>query len=172
MRRLTEGTEARAELVLALCLWGFAAAIWLAADRLPPPIFDPLGSAAVPKLVAAVIALLAAAMLVQRLAGQADEGAVPDPGDPVAEAVPLRPGLAAGCFLAMAACPLVMSSGYLGFRETSAVFILLLGGLLSRLERRVMLILIPTALLLSFGFAWLFSGLLYIDLPVTPWLPF
>ena len=172
MRRLWCDSEARAELILALCIMALSAAIWIAADRLPPPIFDPLGSAAVPKLVASLVMVLAVAMLVQRLRGNADRGAVPDPGEPTEAAAPLRPGIAVGAFAAIAACPAVMEAGLLGFRETAFVFILALGGILSRFSRRTMTILVPTAALLAAGLAWLFGGRLYIDLPVTPWLPF
>jgi hypothetical protein len=65
-----------------------------------------------------------------------------------------------------------MEAGLLGFRETAFVFILALGGILSRFSRRTMTILVPTAALLAAGLSWLFGGRLYIDLPVTPWLPF
>jgi hypothetical protein len=33
-------------------------------------------------------------------------------------------------------------------------------------------LLLPTAALLAVGLSRLFGGLLYIDLPATPWLPF
>lgn len=176
MGRLWRDGEAQAELILALCMVVLSAAVWFAADSLPPPIFDPLGSAAVPKLVAIVVALLSAAMLGQRLSGTADRGAVPDPGDPAEdgrEAVaPLRPWIAVGSFLAMAGCPAVMAAGLLGFRETTFIFILALGGLLSRFSRRTMTILVPTAAVLAVGLSWLFGGVIYIDLPPTSWLPF
>ncbi len=32
--------------------------------------------------------------------------------------------------------------------------------------------LVPTAAVLAVGLSRLFGGVLYIDLPVTPWLPF
>jgi putative tricarboxylic transport membrane protein len=172
MRRLWCDSEARAELILALCIMALSAAIWIAADRLPPPIFDPLGSGAVPKLVALLVMALAAALLVQRLRGTADRGAIPDPGDPTEAVAPLRPGIAVGAFAAMAACPAVMDVGLLGFRETAFVFILALGGILSRFSRRTMTILVPTAAILAVGLSWLFGGYLYVDLPATPWLPF
>jgi putative tricarboxylic transport membrane protein len=172
MRRLWRDRAAPAELILALCMIALSAAVWIAADRLPPPIFDPLGSGAVPKLVALLVIALAAAMLVQRLRGTADRGAVPDPGDPADTAAPLRPGIAVGAFAAIAACPALMDAGLLGFRETAFVFILGLGGILSRFSRRTMTILVPVAALLAVGLTWLFGGHLYIDLPATPWLPF
>jgi len=172
MRRLWRDSEARAESILAVCMIALSAAVWIAADRLPRPIFDPLGSGAVPKLVALLVMALAAAMLVQRLLGTADRGAVPDPGDPTDRVAPLRPGIAVGAFAAIAACPAVMDAGLLGFRETAFVFILALGGILSRFSRRTMTILVPTAAMLAVGLSWLFGGYFYIDLPATPWLPF
>lgn len=172
MRRLVVNAEARAELILGLCLWVLSAAVWMAADRLPPPIFDPLGSAAVPKLVAVILALLAAAMLVQRLAGHADASMIADPGGPGDQSAPLRPAVAAASFCAMIAYPLAMATGVLGFREATFLFMLVLGGLLSRFARREMIILLPVSAVLAIGLAQLFSGVLYIDLPVTRWLPY
>ncbi|MEC9343284.1 MAG: tripartite tricarboxylate transporter TctB family protein [Pseudomonadota bacterium] len=176
MGRAWRDGEARAELITAFCMMALSAAVWVAADRLPPPIFDPLGSAAVPKLVAVVVALLAVAMLGQRQFGTADRGALHDTGDPAeaeGEAVaPLRPGIAFGAFAAMALCPAVMAAGLLGFRETSFVFILALGGILSHFSGRTMMILVPTAAVLAVGLSRLFGGMLYVDLPQTPWLPF
>jgi putative tricarboxylic transport membrane protein len=172
VRRLWRDSEAQAELILVLCIICLSTAVWIAADRLPPPIFDPLGSAAVPKLVAVLVAALAAAMLVERYIGAADRGAVSDPGNPTDTAAPLRPSIAVGAFVAMAGCPAAMESGIFGFRETTFVFILALGGLLSRFSRGTMVILVPIAAVLAVALSWLFSGLLYVDLPATPWLPF
>ena len=172
MRRLWRDSEARAELILALCMMVLSAAVWIAADRLPPPIFDPLGSGAVPKLVASLVMVLAVAMLVQRLRGVADEGGVPGPGDPTEAVTPLRPGVALSAFAAIAAFPAMMEAELLGFRETAFVFILALGGVLSRFSRRTMTVLVPTAAMLAISLSWIFGGRLYIDLPVTPWLPF
>lgn len=176
MRNMLRDGEAQAELILALCMMVLSVAVWIAADLLPPPIFDPLGSAAVPKLIAIIVAFLSAAMLGQRLSGTADRGAVPDPGDPAKDdketVAPLRPWIAVGSFIAMAFCPTVMAAGLLGFRETTFIFILALGGILSRFSRRTMTILVPTAALLAIGLSWLFGGVIYIDLPPTSWLPF
>lgn len=172
MRRLWHDSEAQAELILASCMVALSAAVWIAADRLPPPIFDPLGSAAVPKLIAVAVSILAVAMLAQRYFGVADQGVVPDPGYPAETVAPLRPAIAVGAFVAMAFCPAVMETGLLGFRETAFVFILALGGMLSHFSRRTMTILVPTAAVLAVGLSWLFGGLLYIDLPATQWLPF
>jgi putative tricarboxylic transport membrane protein len=172
MQRLWRDSEAKAELILAFFVWALAAAVWVAADRLPPPIFDPLGSAAVPKLIALILAVLVAGMLAQRLRGAANAGAVADPGDPSDTSAPLRPGVAALAFAAMAACPALMASGLLGFRETCFVFVLALGGVLSHFSRRMLLILVPTAAVLAVGLSRLFGGVLYVDFPVTSWLPF
>lgn len=172
MRQRFQSAEARAELVLALCFIVLSAAVWLSANQLPPPIFDPLGSAAVPKLIAVVVALLAVAMIFQRASGHTMSGTVPDPEEDGEADAPLRPGTAAACFAAMAAYPLVMGAGILGFREASFVFVLTLGGFLSHFERRTMAVLLATAALTALGLDWLFTSVFYIDLPTTIWLPF
>jgi putative tricarboxylic transport membrane protein len=172
MRRLWCNGEAQAELILSLCLIFLSLAVWIAADRLPPPIFDPLGSAAVPKLVALLVAALSIAMLVERFIGAADQGAVPGPSESTDAAAPLRPGIAMGAFVVMVGCPAAMEAGILGFRETTFVLILVLGGILSRFFWRTLTILVPTAAALAVGLSWLFGDVLFVDLPSTSWMPF
>jgi hypothetical protein len=83
---------------------------------------------------------------------------------------PLRPGIAAACIAIMAGYTAVMAFGILGFREATVPFVILLGGALSRFRRSTMLLLVPSAFAIAIGFGWLFSEILYVDLPVTRWL--
>ena len=179
MRTLFSDPDGRVDLALAIFIWSLAATVYVAAARLPPPIFDPVGSAAIPKAVAIVLALLAAGILAQRLlrvregsgvsegaaeageAGEADEGGA---------AAALRPGVAAACIAIMIGYTAVMAFGALGFREATVPFVILLGGALSGFRRSTMLVLVPSALAIAIGFGWLFSEILYVDLPVTRWL--
>jgi len=57
----------------------------------------------------------------------------------------------------------------LGFREATVPFVVLLGGTLCRFRGSTMLVIIVCALAIAIGFSWLFSEILYIDLPVTRW---
>ncbi len=178
MHHLVSDPDGRVDLALAVVVWVVAAAVYLAAAQLPPPLFDPVGSAAIPKLVAVVLAFLATLIVVQRVMrgrrGRRETPALASApagdADPVATDAPLRPGIAAICVVILAGYTAVMTFRILGFREATVPFVILLGGVLSRFRRSTLLILVPIALALSIGFSWLFSEVLYIDLPVTRWL--
>jgi putative tricarboxylic transport membrane protein len=182
MRRLLADPDARADLILVAAVWGLAAVAYYGAALLPPPLFDPLGSAAIPKFVAVTIALLGAAILVRRLmaaggsAGEGEATAAPDAGlqnaDGIAAAsAPLRPSIALASIAIIVVYVGVMGTGLLGFREATVPFVIALGGAMSRFRRSTMIVLVPLAFVIAIGLAWLFSGALYIDLPVTKWLP-
>lgn len=176
MRRLLADPDARADLILAAAVWGLAAIAFYGAALLPPPLFDPLGSAAVPKFVAVTIALLAAAIVVRRLmtAGPiVEEGLAPPAAadDNTAVSAPLRPGIALASIAIIVAYVGVMAFGLLGFREATVPFVIALGGAMSRFRRSTMIVLVPLSFVIAIGLAWLFSGALYIDLPATRWLP-
>lgn len=170
MRRLLNDPDGRADLVLAAAVWIVSAVVYWGASLLPPPIFDPVGSAAIPKLISVVLAVLAALIVVQRmleLRGVKTDGDNQRPEDPD---MPLRPGLALACIFIMAAYAAMMNLGLLGFREATVPFVILLGGVLCRFRRSTMPVIVVCALAIAVGFSWLFSEVLYIDLPVTKWL--
>jgi putative tricarboxylic transport membrane protein len=167
MRKPFADADGLADLVLVAAMWIVAATVYASASRMPPPIFDPVGSAAMPKSVALVIAVLAAMILVQRLRRQPPAGAAEE-GQ--ADLAPLRTGTALACIAIMVGYTGVMSYGILGFREATVPFVILLGGVMSRFRRSTLLILVPSALAIAIGFGWLFSEVLFVDLPVTKWL--
>ncbi len=172
MRRLLADPDGRADLLLAVAVWVLAATAFYGAVLLPPPLFDPLGSAAVPKLVSVILAVLAAGVVGRRWmmvrAAQPEEREASDEDGLVA---PLRPGIALASIGVILAYVAVMTVGILGFREATVPFVILLGGVMSRFRRSTIIVLVPLSFAIAIGFSWLFSGALYIDLPVTRWLP-
>jgi len=175
MRRLLADPDARADVILVAAVWGLAALTFYGASLLPPPLFDPLGSAAVPKFVAVAIALLAGTVLLRRLTmarrAVAQGAAAPAADEDAAAGGPLRPSIALASIGIIVAYVGVMGFGLLGFREATVPFVIALGGAMSRFRRSTMVVLVPLSFVIAFGLAWLFSGALYIDLPVTKWLP-
>jgi putative tricarboxylic transport membrane protein len=172
MRRLLADPDGRADVFLAVAVWALAATAFYGAVLLPPPLFDPLGSAAVPKLVSVILAILAAGVVARRWmilrAAQEEAG---EPSDEGGATAPLRPGIAVASIVIILVYIGVMAFGLLGFREATVPFVILLGGAMSRFRRSTMIILVPLSLVIAIGLAWLFSGALYIDLPTTRWLP-
>jgi putative tricarboxylic transport membrane protein len=156
---------AREDISLGLIVLAFSVAIYIRALSLPPPQFDPLGAAAIPKLIAVILAIISIFILINVFLRK--------PSDPLdvsadsVEAAPLRPGIAAASILILMAYAGAMSYGILGFRAATILFVILLGGVMSRFRLKTMFILTICALVIGFGFAWIFSEILYIDLPQT-----
>ena len=154
--------EARTDLALAAGLLLFSGLLYYEAERLPPPFFDPLGSAAVPKLAALVLTILAALLVLGHLRRAAGPGqAGREPGG--ARLVAL------GAVLIPIAYVAIMQARVLGFREATVLFVFALGALLGRRERRRLVALAGLALLIGIGFDYLFTQVFYIDLPRAGW---
>ena len=169
MRRLLNDPDGRADLALAVTVWIFSAIVYWGASLLPPPIFDPVGSAAIPKLISVILAVLSALILCQRLMElRHRQPALAEQATDNAD-MPLRPGLALACIAIMAGYVAVMNFHLLGFREATVPFVVLLGGTLCRFRRSTVVVITISALAIAIGFSWLFSEILYIDLPVTRW---
>jgi putative tricarboxylic transport membrane protein len=161
-QRLAVDAEARVDLALAAVMTVVGLAMVIDAIRLPPPFFDPLGSGAVPKYVGLVIMALSYAILAHRLTLPAPTAAEPDGLS--------RPTVAAQSIAIMLAYAGVMEVGWLGFREATIPAVILLAGVLSHWNRQVLLFAVVAAVAIALSFAWLFSEILYVDLPVSPFL--
>lgn len=164
MTRRPTNDRNRTDLALVLVIWGFSAAILWSAWNLPPPQFDPLGPARVPMAIAVVLILIGAGILISNRVAPApsDTGA-----DLLAEETPapLRPRIALAAIATTVAYVGVMTLGILGFRAATLLFVLGLGGVLSRFRIRSMIPVAILAVAISFGFSWLFAEVLFVDLP-------
>lgn len=175
MRNIVSDPNGRVDLGLAAAIWILAALVYVAAAQLPPPIFDPVGSAAIPKAIAIVLSLLAAGIVLQtwlrlRTTTPENPAAADDEGSTGGVAAALRPDTVAAAIAVIVGYTAVMAFGLLGFREATVPFVILLAGVLSHFRRSTILVAVPAAFALAIGFGWLFSEILYIDLPQTPWL--
>ncbi|WP_372624134.1 tripartite tricarboxylate transporter TctB family protein [Falsiroseomonas sp.] len=148
-----------ADFGLAGCVLLFAAVIWMEAAKVPPPFFDPLGSAAVPEGIAIVLVVLAAIVALRAVLG------MPERAGKGAIGFRARPDIAIGIFLLAVAYVGVMQLGLLGFELATIAFLAAASALLGRFERRAMLFGLAIALVLGVGGTWLFTGFFYIDLP-------
>ncbi|HEV7268916.1 MAG TPA: tripartite tricarboxylate transporter TctB family protein [Falsiroseomonas sp.] len=149
----------RADFGLAGFVLLFAAVIWMEAAKVPPPFFDPLGSAAVPQGIAIVFAVLAAIVALRAVLGLPDRV-----GRGVAGFRP-RPDIAIGILVLAIAYVGVMQLRLIGFELATIAFLAVASALLGRFDRRVMLLGLLIALVLGVGGTWLFTGFFYIDLP-------
>jgi putative tricarboxylic transport membrane protein len=163
--------SAIANIVLGLGCLAFAAFLYLGALHVPPPIFDPLGSAAVPKVAAIVIALLSVVILMSGLR-QRSTPAVDTSSDGNADAaedeeLPVAPRYDLGvCLLGFCAAYVAgMEFGVLGYSLATAVFLLASGLLLGGLNARNVLLSLIISVVVGFGSDLIFSEFFYIQLP-------
>lgn len=136
-----------------------AATLWGARD-IPPPFFDPIGSAAFPKYAAYIIIALALGIGLRAsfaLKGQSDQ--------PTERGYREEPLLAGSVVLVSAVYVLSMQFGALSFRIATLVFIFLLSALLSKFDKRVLIVSAIIAFVFGFGGQYLFTEVFYMDLP-------
>jgi putative tricarboxylic transport membrane protein len=154
----TSGTP-RADVALAIAVAAFAGLLWWEALKIPPPFFDPLGSAAVPKAIAVALAALAIIILVRALL------ALPWPARQPPRDYRPRPDIAAGIVVLVFAYVGVMQLRLLGFELATILFLIAAAALLGRMNRMTLALGVVCALVIGIGATWLFTGFFYIDLP-------
>ncbi len=137
-----------------------AAAVLWAAQEIPPPFFDPIGSAAFPKYAAYIIAALALGIGIRAvfaLRGQR----------PVKKERSYReePLLAIAVVATSAIYTLSMQFQWLSFRFATLAFIFILSAFLSKFDKRVLWASAIIAALFGFGGQYLFTEIFYMDLP-------
>nr|WP_306265558.1 tripartite tricarboxylate transporter TctB family protein [Pararhizobium sp. IMCC3301] len=132
-----------------------AAVLLVAARNIAPPIFDPVGSAALPRACAVALIGTSIGILIEA-ALRTRRGLTP----PVAGRI--RPGTV-GTFALMTAYLAAMQLG-LGFTLSTILFTALAIPLVSHSLRSIPLA-IGTALLMGFGGNWVFTSVFFVDLP-------
>lgn len=167
---------AAAQLLFGLLVVAAAAALLADAARLPPPRFDILGSAAVPRALCLAVILMALPLLVQAVLAlrRSETDASPRATEEKKEKEeekeeerlpPGRPVLAAAAFALACLYTAVLQNGWLGYGPATAVFLVLLTGLLARGRRRPLAIGAVLAAILGFGGDHVFTSIFLIDLP-------
>lgn len=131
---------------------GIGAVLLIGAGSIAPPMFDPVGSAALPRACAvALIGLGLGTALQSALRGIASGGAGA-----------IRPATI-GLVGLMVAYVLAMELG-LGFALATILFTAAAIPLVAR-SRRLLIFSVPIALVLGLGAQWLFTSVFFVDLP-------
>ncbi|MCH2387411.1 MAG: hypothetical protein MK240_04325 [Opitutales bacterium] len=147
------------DIIISLSLIGLATAVLIAAKDIPPPFFDPIGSAAFPKYTAYLIIFLALVigirsfLLSRLLAPRSKRGFKPEPL------------LAAYTVVVPSLYVLCMNLEWASFRIATTLFIFALAGLLSRFDKRVLIVSAIIAPVFGFGGQYLLTEVFYMDLP-------
>lgn len=131
---------------------------------IPPALYDPLGSAALPCAAAGLVILLALTMAVRSLS-RLRAATTGRPAHAETAAAPERNLLAAGFVGATIAYAAAMQAGWLGYREATLAFFVVAGLMLARGRRRLVVPILVTALAISVGGYQLFTQLFYVALP-------
>ena len=147
--------------VISACTLVLAGVIFWGAKDIPPPFFDPLGSAAVPKAVATLLIVIALGISTRRyfenLSGagsaSAEEGYKPEP---------ILAVYVVGLSILYTSA---MGAGWIGFRWGTVIYIAATGAILAKGNKNVMVLSAVLGLLLGIGGQLLFTNLFYIDLP-------
>jgi hypothetical protein len=156
-----------ADLGFAALCGGVAALIAVEARKLPPSPFDPLGPGAVPLWVAGLLGglalLLVSRVLLRLEVGAAAQSFVLGVGGEVEHR--RRPALALASLVLTAAYVAVMDLGWAGFRVATFGYLVALSALLLPRRARPQAIGVALAAAGALGLHWLFTAVLFVDLP-------
>lgn len=154
--------QSRIEIAVAAALIILSGVTWLSVSELPPPFFDPIGSAAFPKAMAVIIAALSLVVIAKAvLASRSAPAAEAEPSPEARQSHLLGAAMYALVILYAAA----MQWKLLGFATATALFIVAAGAVLGRFRLKETIVSAVLALLLGFGGDYLFTHVFYIDLP-------
>jgi putative tricarboxylic transport membrane protein len=151
------------DICFAVAMLVFAGIVWWGTADLPPPRYEPIGSAALPRALALVMALLSLIVLARAYARQrARSGArTPTAG---AGFTP-RPLLAIGVFVVLVLYVLAMDQRLLGFIPASIVAFTVIGGLLTGFSLKRLPWLLGFVVVMVMAIWLVFTRFFYIDLP-------
>ena len=108
----------RGDIALAAAVSAFAGLLWWQSLAIPPPFFDPLGSAAVPRAIALILAVLSVLVLARALL------ALPWPATARDQGFRPRPDIALGLVLLVVAYIALMQAEVLSFRTATIGFLI------------------------------------------------
>lgn len=147
--------------VISGCTIALAVIVLRAAQGIPPPFFDPLGSAAVPKASAYILILISLSISIRRYF--ANRNPISESTDD--EGYRAEPWLALVVVGLSVLYTLAMGAGWIGFRWGTVLYVFATGSILAKGDKQVMAISLALGLLFGLGGYYLFSNFLIIDLP-------
>lgn len=154
-----KSTTPRLDLAVCGGLIALAVLILMGVKDLPPPFFDPVGSAAFPKYAAYLVIALAIAIGLRAFISLKAERSKESQGFRNEPLLALSVVLIPSIYIAS------MQIGWLSYRISTVVFIFLLSSILARFDKRVMIWSGIVALVFGFGGQYLFTEIFYMDLP-------
>ncbi|MCM0020889.1 MAG: tripartite tricarboxylate transporter TctB family protein [Tagaea sp.] len=158
-------TRLLAQAGVALLMTLAAGLVYAHSHRIRPSPFDPLGSAAVPRMLAIIVAVLAVAVLIDTVLRLRRQGAGRAMSAPTA--THRRPWRAVGTYLAVVAYVATIHAGIVSFTLASVVFLALSGAVMVGFRRPALLGIAVAAVVLGLPAGWLFEVFLAVDFPAS-----
>ncbi|MFN4170167.1 MAG: tripartite tricarboxylate transporter TctB family protein [Pseudorhodobacter sp.] len=152
------------EIGVSALIAGVCVVVWIAASKLPPGTFEPLGSGPVPKYTSAIIfvtCLLVIVRAARRLAALPDRA-----GALRSELIGGKPLMAVFLFALSIGYVAILQSRSVPFAPLSAVYLLLLIWGMEGFAPRKFLPALATAVIAAFGAGYVFTRIFIVDLPV------
>ncbi len=153
--------DPKADLLLAIGLILFSAAIYFGSLDLPPPKYEPMGSAAIPKGLALIMTALSVLLIIRAVP------ALKLPRSKTEEITDVKPRrmLAAIIFALTVAFIAVLDFGLLTFIPAGIIYMTAIGYFMTHRNLKRMPYFFIFSVLMVVGNYYLFTKVFYIDLP-------
>ena len=158
---MKDGSDPRVNIGVSVFVIAICAAVLWECRSIPPGVFEPLGSAPVPEGAATFVILLALIVIGRSILALRRSRGV----EATTAEVPPRRLDAAIVFGLTVVYVAAMQSRVTTFAIMTTVYLFLTIGLLIRFERRALLPILITALVIGFGCQYLFTRVFIVDLP-------
>lgn len=152
----------RIDLAVSALLLLVVGAVWVESANIAPPFFDPLGSAAVPRIIATFVGILALILAIRAGYQLSTQRSPIVPGSGRESG---RYDVALGMFVLSAVYLISLQKWGPGFQISTIAYVLASAVLLGARDRRSLMIVVAMALFLGVGAYHIFTRFFYIDLP-------
>lgn len=153
--------DPKADILLAIGMILFSATVYFGSRDLPPPRYEPLGSAALPNGLAAIMVFLSVILIIRAIPHLKSFEAAKDK---ITDVTP-RPGLSLSIFGLTLVFIGLMDFQILGFIPAGILFMTAVGYLLTHGNLKRMPLFFAYSVVLIVGNYYLFTKVFYIDLP-------
>jgi putative tricarboxylic transport membrane protein len=151
----------KAEIALSISLIIFSGVVYYFSLELPDPVYEPLGSAALPKGLAVIMSLLSLIILVRAIPKIKTYKATTNTGDNVTS----RPKLAILIFIITLIFIGILDFGILGFLPAGIIYLSTIGYFMTHRNLKRFPWVIAFSVILTVFSYYVFTKFFYIDLP-------
>ena len=151
----------KAEIALSISLIIFSAVVYYFSLELPDPVYEPLGSAALPKGLAVIMSLLSLIIIVRAIPKIKTYKSTTHTGDGITS----RPKLAILIFIITLIFIGILDFGVLGFLPAGIIYLSTIGYFMTHRDLKRFPWVIAFSVILTVFSYYVFTKFFYIDLP-------